>query len=234
MKKKLQSKKKSKPAIRILSAQLVDIRALKPHPRNYREHPEDQLAHLSASIREQGLYRNVVLARDSTILAGHGIVRAAKELGISQIPAIRLGIAADDPRALKVLAGDNEIGRGAETDDRALTEILKEINNSDLTDLLGSGFTEEQLAALVMITRPASEIQDKNEAAHWAGMPEFGEDPDVLKLVLSFRSGEDRKRCLKMLKITSAKKALSGPTLSAWWPAKTIADIEDASSLRYA
>ena len=46
---------------------------LKPHPRNYRDHPQDQIDHLIQSIRENGFYRNVVVANDNTILAGHGV-----------------------------------------------------------------------------------------------------------------------------------------------------------------
>jgi ParB family chromosome partitioning protein len=92
----------------------VDIELLKPHPRNYRHHPPDQIEHLKASLREHGVYRNVVAARDWTILAGHGLVLAAKELGWKAISTAKLDIKPDSPRALKILAGDNEIAHLAE------------------------------------------------------------------------------------------------------------------------
>jgi ParB-like chromosome segregation protein Spo0J len=105
----------------------VALANLRPHPRRYRAHPDDQVAHLMAAIRAVGFYRNVVIARDGTVLAGHGMVEAARRLGMSKVPAARLDVAPDEPAALKVLAGDNGIAHLAEQDDRALTELLKEI-----------------------------------------------------------------------------------------------------------
>src|SRR5688572_19601390 len=100
----------------------VSITELKPHPRNYREHPDDQLEHICRSIEQHGVYRNIVTASDLTILAGHGVVKAALKLGIKRLRIVRLPIDADSPQALKLLAGDNEIGKLAEVDDRALSE----------------------------------------------------------------------------------------------------------------
>ena len=73
------------PALEVLA-----LKDLRPHPRNYREHPEDQLAHLKQSIQKHHIYRNIVIARDGTILAGHGVVEAAKALGLETIPGCRL------------------------------------------------------------------------------------------------------------------------------------------------
>jgi hypothetical protein len=74
-----------------LLAKLVAVDDLKPHPRNYRIHPEDQLQHIIRSIQEH-FYRNVVAAREGTILAGHGVVIAARKLGLSKVPVVRLAI----------------------------------------------------------------------------------------------------------------------------------------------
>lgn len=172
----------------------TNISDLKPHPRNYKKHPPDQLAHIKASIEEHGFYRNVVVAKDGTILAGHGVVEATRELGRETVPAAWLDIEPDDPRALKVLTGDNEIGKLAEIDDRGLTEMLKEISLDG--DLLGTGFDEMMLANLVFVTRPEGEVKDVDAAAEWAGagMPEYDiESPEKLwKLVVAFGSEEER------------------------------------------
>ena len=90
----------------IRQSRLVKITGLKDHPRNYRTHPEDQIEYLMESIRQHGFYRNVVVARDSTVLAGHGVVEAARRLGLEKVSVIRLDLDADSPQALKVLAAD--------------------------------------------------------------------------------------------------------------------------------
>lgn len=214
--------------IAILGEEQAELETLRPHPRNYKNHPDDQLDHIAASLRENGFYKNVVIARDGTILAGHGVVQAAKRVGLKRVPVRRLDVNPTDPRALKIVAGDNEIGRLAETDDRALTLMLKDIKESDLS-LLGTGFDEKMLAALVMVSRPAAEIRDFNEAAEWVGMPDYKDGETLIKLVITFKNEEDRKKyCEK----TGAKiDKIAGLTWSTRWP---WTDREDASSVRFA
>ena len=60
--------------------ELVSIDQLKPHPRNYKTHTPEQIEHLIQSITEHGILRPVIVARDGTILAGHGIVEAVREI----------------------------------------------------------------------------------------------------------------------------------------------------------
>lgn len=204
----------------------VLVSDLRPHPRNYRMHPDDQLAHIAESIRIHGFYRNVVVARDGTILAGHGVVEASKKLGLTTIPVVRLDIAPNSAKALKLLAGDNEISRIAGIDDRALTELLKEIQGAE--GLLGTGYDEKMLAALVMVTRPTGEIADFDAAAEWVGMPEHVVTAQPLRLILLFDDEEHRKEAIGLLgiKTTYGKKSV----VSAWWPDKP---RENVMALKY-
>ena len=73
----------------------ADVRS---HPRNDGSHPPDEIAHLKQSLTQHGVYRNVVIAEDGTILAGHGVVQAAQELGHTHIAVKRLPYGPDDPR----------------------------------------------------------------------------------------------------------------------------------------
>ena len=209
------------------TATMTPIDALKPHPQNYRNHPDDQLEHLSESIRANGFYRNVVAARDGTILAGHGVVQAAKKMGLEAVPVIRLDIAHDDPRAFKVLLGDNGIGHLAEQDDRALSELLKVVATEDLVGLLGTGYDEAMLAALVFTTRPKSEVPAYDAAAEWAGMPEYSmDDADpVSKIVVGFATDDDRSAFCKLIGLRATEK-----TKSCWWPVR---ENDDVSSVRF-
>ena len=206
---------------------MVALSDLRPHPRNYRGHPEDQLAHIEASIKEHGFYRNVVACKDGTVLAGHGVVEASKRLGLTEIPVIRLNIKPDDPRAIKVLTGDNTLAYLADNDDRALTELLKEIHETG--DLLGTGFDDQMLAALAMVTRPASELANKDAANEWLGMPEHSNGTEEIKLYIRFRSEEDRTKLLRdTLGIENPRVRENIPTI--WWPPR---EINDLSSVEF-
>lgn len=121
---------------------------LKPHPRNDGQHPPEELEHLKQSLMEHGVYRNVVVARDGTILAGHGVIQAARELGHVTIPGLRKDYGPDDPRALRLLAGDNHIQRLRQQDDVILLALLDDLARDDPLGLLGTGFDEAALGAL--------------------------------------------------------------------------------------
>jgi ParB-like chromosome segregation protein Spo0J len=208
-----------------MPVEVVAIDRLKPHPRNYRTHPPDQLAHIVRSIEEHGIYRNIVVARDYTILAGHGVVRALTQMKRTEAPVLRLPIDPDSPQALKLLAGDNEIGHLAEIDDRMFTEILKEIR--DLGELLGTGYDDMMLQNLIYVTQPADAIRDDTAWAE-AGMPEYANGALALKLIVSFRSEADRERFATEFNLRILKREAA--TWATWWPWR---EAQDAASLRF-
>jgi len=208
--------------------EIVAIASLKPHPKNYRLHPPDQIEHLIQSMTEHGVYRNVVIAEDDTILAGHGVVDAATKMGWETIPAIRLPISSESVQALKVMAGDNGLGHLAEQDDRMFTELLKEIRDNDVTGLLGTGYDDNMLAGLLFITRDEDEIKDIDHAAHWVGMPDYEEGQKALQLVISFRTTEDRERFVAEYGIQVGKK--ESRSWMTWWPYQ---ERNDLASVRF-
>lgn len=203
----------------------ISITELRPHPKNYRKHPADQIAHIQASIKEHGFYRNIVLANDRVILAGHGVYEACKDMGMKEVPCIVLDIASNSVQALKILSGDNEIGHLAEIDDRALTDILKEIKDIDPDGLLGTGYDAMMLANLVMVTRPVSEIKDFDAAAEWVGMPEYDEGKKRFMVSIYFETEEDRG--LFMEKHSDVSIMTRGAEIwSGWWPARERKDLK--------
>jgi hypothetical protein len=210
--------------IQEFAVEVVPISQLKPHPRNYRRHPPDEIEHLKASIAENGIYRNVVVANDYTLLAGHGVIQAMMQLERTHAPVHRLDIGPDDPRAIKVLVADNEIAHLTDSDDRLLSELLRQIKDEAPTGLIGTGYDSMMLANLIMVTRPASEIQSVNEAAEWAGMPEFISPNEPLKAIVAFDTEEDRADFAQRLGLPVEKI-----TKSMWWPYR---EREDLANVR--
>jgi len=210
--------------------EVVSVDSLRPHERNYREHPDDQLDHIVHSIQEHGFYRNVVVAKDGTILAGHGVVQAAKKLGMETIPVIRLAVTANDPQAIRVLTGDNEISALAEVDDRLLSELLRELREASDGGLLGTGYDEKMLANLVLVTRPLDEIEDFDAAAAWAGLPEYEQQGQSPQLILSFQSDDERAAFVEKLGVEMDRtldyglKNYNTKTWSLRWPLEARAD----------
>lgn len=198
----------------------VPVALLKPHPRNYRDHTPEQVGHIIESIRLHGFYRNIVVAQDSTILAGHGVVKAATKMGIVYVPVVRIPVAPDHPSALKLLAGDNEISRGADRDDRRLSEILREIMGQADSGLLGTGFDEKSLAEFVVETRHATEIPDLNAANEWLGLPPLESDEAEreaeFKLTITFPGTAEREQFLKERGLETDQKPSVGKWIVRW------------------
>jgi hypothetical protein len=214
------------PGIRYSDVLISD---LKPHPQNYQEHPDDQLGHIRASLAENGCYRNIVISSDGYILAGHGVVDALRSMGKTSVKAVKMPFSHDNPRAIKLLIGDNEISHLSKRDDRLLTNLLK-ILHSGGDSLSGTGYDSQMLAALAYVTRPASELRDFDEASHWVGLPEYQEVGDLpdstpIKLVVSFRCQADKDEFAKRLGITLHPKANY-----TWYPPR---QNEDLSSLKF-
>lgn len=202
----------------------VGIDSIKPHPRNYKNHPADQLEHLKKSIADHGIYRNVIVSSDNIILAGHGITLAAREMGLTSIPILRLPIKSNSIHAIKLIAADNEVSHLGENDDRALTEILKEIMEN--SDLLGTGYDEKMLANLLYVTRPASEIKSIDHAKEWVGMPEYESEEESHRIIVQFKTIEDKKAFCELCGYKFTEKSRD----SQWFPFR---ERRDMSSVKF-
>jgi hypothetical protein len=196
----------------------VSVASLKPHPKNYRKHLPAQLQHLCESISQHGLYRNIVIAKDSTILAGHGVIEAVKQLGLTEVQVIRLKVSPESEIALKVLTGDNEISNLADVDELALLNLLRDIDVGD--ELLGTGFDAQGLQALFQSSSPREFAEDA-----WAGMPEFTQDDQQphRQIIVSFNSEENVAAFERLTKMKISPK-----TKSVWFPPE-----EDVSTISH-
>ena len=63
---------------------------LKLNPKNSRTHSKKQIQKIAKSIDKLGFNNPVLIDADDVIIAGHGRVLAALELGLTKIPSICL------------------------------------------------------------------------------------------------------------------------------------------------
>lgn len=201
-------------------AQEVDISLLKPHPRNYREHPTHQIEHLANSIAEYGFYRNIIVAKDFTILAGHGLTQAAAFAKIKTVPILKLHISPNDVKALKLLAIDNEVDHLGDTDMRQLSEILKDILRDD--DLFGTGYDQAKLENLLTVSRSKAEVEEYLPESEWGDLVDFDRTKVNPKIVVNFENETDRQDFANVLGIS-----LSDKQKAMWWPLKERKVLKD-------
>jgi DNA modification methylase len=121
------------------------VSALKPDPRNARTHPKRQIEQLVRSIREFGFTNPVLIDETEALIAGHGRLRAAKELGLSEVPTITLeGLSEAQKKALRL--ADNKIALNAGWDLEILKLELDDIVTVDVDyDLSLTGFSSGEI-----------------------------------------------------------------------------------------
>ena len=76
-------------------SEVVDIDSLRPSPRNYKIHDDRQVGVLGRGLADFGQFKNVVIWRGpgdtvDFIVAGHGLIEAAKVRGWKRIEVKRL------------------------------------------------------------------------------------------------------------------------------------------------
>ncbi|WP_411956880.1 site-specific DNA-methyltransferase [Paracoccus homiensis] len=119
-----------------------------PYARNARTHSETQVAEIAASIREFGFTNPVLISDEGDIIAGHGRVMAARQLGLGEVPCIRLSHLTDAQRRAYVLA-DNKLAEKAGWDNELLRLELGELAELGF-DLGLTGFDKSELDALML------------------------------------------------------------------------------------
>ena len=123
--------------------------SLRPWPGNARTHSKRQVKQLAGSIRVFGFTSPVLIDERGTILAGHGRVLAAMELGLEFIPCIRLSGLSEAQKRAYVLA-DNKLALNAGWDEGLLAQELQGLLQADLGfDLSVTGFSIPEVDSLV-------------------------------------------------------------------------------------
>lgn len=130
----------------------VPLDALRPHPRNYRQHPESQIGRLAASLARFGQVRSVVVQSGADgrylIVAGHGLAEAAKREGYTTLEADVIPAHWTPEQVTGYLVADNESSREAEDDLTQLAAMLEEQRAAGY-HLESLGFSDDDLTALL-------------------------------------------------------------------------------------
>lgn len=123
------------------------VESLAPYARNARTHPEWQIAQIAASIAEFGFCNPILVGGDGVIIAGHGRLMAAQQLGLEHVPVIELGHLTESQRRALVIA-DNRIAENAGWDEELLRSELAALQAEGF-DLDVVGFSEAELDELL-------------------------------------------------------------------------------------
>jgi ParB-like chromosome segregation protein Spo0J len=119
--------------------------SLIPDPRNARTHPRKQVEQIAQSIRAFGFTNPILIDAEGRIIAGHGRLLAARQIGLAEVPPITLPhLSEAQKRALRL--ADNKIALGAGWDLEILKLELSELAVLDVDlDLSLTGFSSGEI-----------------------------------------------------------------------------------------
>lgn len=151
-----------------LTVHYVQISTLIDNPLNARTHSDKQVSQLAKSIKKFGFNTPVLIDAKCKLIAGHGRVMAARELGIEEVPAIRLEHLNDTQRRAYMIA-DNRIAELAGWDKEILASEFSELLDMELEfEITDLGFEMAEIDLLIGDTVSP----DTNEEPGDIGIPE--------------------------------------------------------------
>ena len=144
-------------AARFPRYRMVKTDELVPYENNPRTHSDDQVAKIVRSIREFGFTNPILTDGDAGVIAGHGRLLAARQLGLESVPTIELKHLTPAQRKAYVIA-DNRLAEDAGWDDDLLRIEMGSLKEMDF-DLDLTGFDPLEVEKLF-----ASDPEAEDEA----------------------------------------------------------------------
>ena len=171
-------------ADRRLEVVYTRIEKLIPDQRNARTHSKRQVTQIAESISAFGFTNPILTDPEGDIIAGHGRLRAAKDLNLAEVPVIVLaGLSETQKKALRL--ADNKIALNAGWDVEILKLELADLSLPEVDIDLGlTGFSPGEIDVVL------SDSEDPDDEV----IPAVPENPRV-QFGDIWQLGEHRVAC---------------------------------------
>lgn len=154
------------PGTENLKIEYVSVDALTPYENNARSHGKDDVKAIADSIREFGFVDPIGVWHD-IIVEGHGRLLAAKQIGMTEVPVIRLDQLTDEQRRAYALA-HNKTAELSGWDFNVLASELQDIAEIDMSkfgfDMSALGEDEGQQAEEIEEDEAPDEVEKRASA----------------------------------------------------------------------
>jgi len=134
--------------MRRLSIEYLPISRLKPRTSNPRTHSDKQIDQIARSIQRFGFTNPIIADDEANLVAGEGRLKAAKRLGFSEVPVVRLEDMTEAQIRAYVIA-DNKLAENAGWDRNLLALELQYLSDLGLDDLDITGFELPEIEVLM-------------------------------------------------------------------------------------
>ena len=127
-----------------LKIEYLPIKALKPYEKNTRKHQKKDVDNIARSIEKYGMCDAIgIWSDDNIIVEGHGRMLACKQLGMTEVPCVRLDHLTDEQRREYAIA-HNATAELSEWDLDILPDELADLDLGDFDFDFGIEDEEEE------------------------------------------------------------------------------------------
>lgn len=144
-----------------LKVDYIPIEQLKPYEKNAKIHTPEQIEQIKKSIQEFGMNDPIgIWGKNNLIVEGHGRLQACKELGMKEVPVIRLDDLTDEQRrAYTLVHNQTTMNTGFN-----MNILADELDNIDI-DMSELGFLDSEEVDLDdFFTEPEELNEEEKEA----------------------------------------------------------------------
>ena len=153
--------------MQIVNMKITDVRPYEKNPR----FNDDAVEAVANSIREFGWRAPIVVDKDMVIICGHTRLKAAKKLGLEEVPVhIASDLSPEQIQAYRI--ADNKTGEIAEWNYELLPLELRELQESEF-DLSLLGFDTEELDRMLNGSDDKTVTEGETEADAVPEVPEI-------------------------------------------------------------
>ena len=183
----------------MLKIELISIKDLMPYGENARKHTPSDVASIIKSIEQFGMNDPIGIWSDKNIIVeGHGRLMACKELGITEVPCIRLDHLTDEQRRAYALAHN----RTAELSDWDFEKLESELASISM-DMSEYNFDELMTDELKDLEQKEIEEDDFNVEENLTEKP-------TAKLGDVYQLGNHRLMCGDSTSHEDVEKLMNG------------------------
>lgn len=115
-----------------LKIEYVKTEDVKPYKNNAKIHTQEQIEQIKESIREFGMNDPIAVWKDDEVIEGHGRLIACMELGMAEVPVIRLDSLTDEQRRAYMNV-HNQLTMNTGFNFEILTKELESIETIDMS-----------------------------------------------------------------------------------------------------
>lgn len=170
-----------------LKIEYVGIDSIQPYENNARSHGKEDVKAIVKSIEEFGL-NDPIGVWNNQIVEGHGRLLAAKELGMKEVPIIRLDELTDEQRKAYALA-HNKTAELSGWDFDVLASELQEITDIDMTEF---GFFIPEISLSENEEEPEELFDDIEKLETHYGVPYQGNKSRIADLIINILPSGNR------------------------------------------